>query len=139
VINLSVKLWIEKYASYLCAPLDKCRIFPDAHDFTEIIPEKLWFALKENDTLGIVLTGSVKGYVEQIEFIVGLANDMHITGIAILHSNETPGIGEAINDTLFLNSFKEKIPDAITGATVSSQALIDGVKSKIKEYKEYLK
>ena len=134
-----IKLGIEQYASYLCPPFDKCQIFPGAEEFIEIIPEILWYALKQTDTLGIVFIASVQGYAEKIEFIVGLDEKVKITGIDILYSNETPGIGEAIRDTLFLNTFKDKIPDAITGATVSSKALIDGVKNKVKEYKDYLK
>jgi electron transport complex protein RnfG len=134
-----VKQGIEKFASYLCPPFDKCHVFPGAQDFAEVIPEILWYALKENDTLGIVFVGTVRGYAEQIEYIVGLTEEMRITGIEILHSNETPGIGEAIRDSVFLNSFRDKIPDAITGATISSQALIDGVKDKTEEYKGYLK
>ena len=134
-----IKLGIEQYAGYLCPPFDKCSIFPGAVDFIEIIPEILWYALKGADTLGIVFIGTVQGYAEQIEFIVGLDKENKITGIDILYSNETPGIGEAIKDTVFLISFTKKIPDAITGATVSSKALIDGVKNKIEEYKDYLK
>jgi electron transport complex protein RnfG len=134
-----IKQGIEKFASYLCPPFDKCRIFPGAQDFAKIIPEILWYALKDNDTLGIVFVGTVQGYAGQIKFIVGITDKTEITGIEILSSNETPGIGEAIRDKVFLNSFKDKIPDAITGATISSRALIDGVKSKIEEYKGYLK
>jgi Na+-translocating ferredoxin:NAD+ oxidoreductase RnfG subunit len=62
-----------------------------------------------------------------------------ITGVEILYSNETPGIGEVIRSREFLDSFKEKIPDAITGATVSSKALINGVEEKVECYKDYLK
>jgi electron transport complex protein RnfG len=134
-----IKQGIIKYADYLCPPFDKCRIFPKAEDFIEIIPEILWYALKDNDTLGIVFIGKVQGYAGSIEFICGLAENLEITGIEILYSNETPGIGEAIRDTLFLNAFKKNIPDAITGATVSSQALIKGVEEKIEEYKRYIK
>jgi len=134
-----IKQGIEKYASYLCPPFDKCRVFPEAFDFTEIIPEVLWYAIKENDTLGIVIVGGVQGYAEKIEFIVGVADGMRITGVEILRSNETPGIGEAIRDKVFLNSFKDRIPDAITGATISSKALIEGVQEKIEEFKGYLK
>lgn len=133
-----IRQGIEKYASYLCPPFDKCRVFPDAQNFSEIVPESLWYALKDNDTLGIVIFGTVQGYVAEIEFIVGVNENIQITGIEILYSNETPGIGDVIGEKVFLNSFKDKIPDAITGATISSQALIDGVKAEIEKYKEYL-
>ncbi len=134
-----IKQGIEQFASYLCPPLDKRCVFPDAQDFIEIIPDTLWYALGESDTIGIVFIATTQGYADQIEFIVGVTMKGQITGVEILYSNETPGIGEVIRSKEFLDSFKEKIPDAITGATVSSKALINGVKEKVECYKDYLK
>ena len=37
-----------------------------------------------------------------------------------------------------LDEFKDGIPEAITGATVSSEALIDGVNRGIDRFKEYI-
>ena len=134
-----IKQGIEQYASYLCPPLDKRCVFPDAQDFIEIIPDTLWYALGESDTIGIVFIATTQGYADQIEFIVGVTMKGQITGVEILYSNETPDIGEVIRSKEFLDSFKEKIPDAITGATVSSKVLINGVKEKVESYKDYLK
>lgn len=134
-----IKQGIEQFASYLCPPLDKHCVFPDAQDFIEAITDTLWYALGESDTIGIVFIATTQGYAGQIEFIVGVTIKGQITGVEILYSNETPGIGEVIKGKEFLDSFKEKIPDAITGATVSSKALIDGVKEKVESYKDYLK
>lgn len=134
-----IKQGIEQFASYLCPPLDKRCVFPDAQDFIEIIPDTLWYALGESDTIGIVFIATTQGYADQIEFIVGVTMKGQITGVEILYSNETPGIGEVIRSKEFLDSFKEKIPDAITGATVSSKVLINGVKEKVECYKDYLK
>lgn len=134
-----IKQGIEKFASYLCPPLDKRCVFPDAQDFIEAITDTLWYALGESDTIGIVFIATTQGYADQIEFIVGVTMKGQITGVEILYSNETPGIGEVIRSREFLDSFKEKIPDAITGATVSSKALINGVEEKVECYKDYLK
>lgn len=134
-----IKQGIEEFASYLCPPLDKRCVFPDAQDFIEVIPDTLWYAFGESDTLGIVFIATTQGYADQIKFIIGLTAKGQITGVEILYSNETPGIGEVIRGKEFLNSFKEKIPDAITGATVSSQALINGIKEQVEVYKGFLK
>lgn len=134
-----IKKGIEIYSNYLAAPIDKKCVFPDAQEFLEIIKDTLWYALKNSDTLGFVFVGITQGYADRIKFLVGIDKDNKITKVEILYSNETPGFGERIQDEEFLDAFKEKTPDAITGATVSSQALINAVKDNIKRFKEYLK
>jgi len=134
-----VKNGIETYKNYLGTPIDKKCVFRDAREFIEIIKDTLWFATADSDTLGIVFIGVTQGYADDIKFIVGLDRKGKITGVEILYSNETPGYGDRIKEKDFLDRFKEGIPEAITGATISSQALINAVKENIERFKEYLK
>lgn len=134
-----IKAGIEKYANYIGAEPDKRSIFSGAQEFVEILKEKLWYAMSGTDTLGIVFVGSVQGYCDCITFMVGVNNDREITGVGIVYSNETPGIGEKIRERKFLDKFTEGIPETITGATISSGALIEAIKSDIEIYEEYLK
>lgn len=134
-----VKKGIETYLNYLEKPLDKKCVFSGAQEFVEIIKDTLWYALKDADTIGIVFIGITQGFVDYIKFMVGVGTDAKINGVEILCSSETEGIGEAILEKEFLDKFKEDSVEAITGATVSSQALIDAVKDYITRYKEYLK
>lgn len=134
-----VKKGIETYLNYLETPIDKKCVFSDAQEFVEIIKDTLWYAVKDADTVGIVFIGITQGFVDYIKFMVGVGTDAKINGVEILCSSETEGIGEAILEKEFLDKFKEDSVEAITGATVSSQALIDAVKGYITRYREYLK
>jgi len=134
-----IKNGIETYLNYLETPIDKRCVFSDAREFVEIIKDTLWYALKDADTIGIVFVGFTQGYLDCIEFMVGVGTDAKISGVEILYSSETEGIGEAIREKEFLDKFKEGSAEAITGATVSSQVLIDAIEEYITRYKEYLK
>ena len=73
--------------------------------------------------------------------IVGIGIDKHITGISIGKHNETAGLGANATKPSFKDKFRGKlhpelvkIPSndnqeivAITGATITSQAVTDGV------------
>jgi len=73
---------------------------------------------------------------------VGIDNNMQVKGVRILEHNETPGLGAKIKDKSFLNQFtgktgsqlylkkysKEGTIDAVTGATISSKAVSDGIR-----------
>lgn len=134
-----IKNGIETYLNYLETPIDKRCVFSDAREFVEIIKDTLWYALKDADTIGIVFVGFTQGYLDCIEFMVGVGTDAKISGVEILYSSETEGIGEAIREKEFLDKFKEGSAEAITGATVSSQVIIDAIEEYITRYKEYLK
>jgi len=138
-VTEGIRKGIETYINYLKEKYDKGEVFPDAQQFVEVIKDTLWYAIVESDTIGIVFIGVTQGYVDCIKFIVGVDNNEKITGVDVVYSNETEGIGETICDEEFLNKFKEGMPEAITGATISSQALIDAVEENLQRFKEYLK
>ena len=102
---------------------------------------------------GLPLSG--KGYGGQIQMLVGVDKSGKITGIKVLEHNETPGLGSKINEieyqqteAKFLKQFKDKpIEDvilikgstekniqAITGATISSKAVVDAVQKGVKDF-----
>jgi electron transport complex protein RnfG len=71
-----------------------------------------------------------------------------VTGVRIMKHSETPGLGAKITEADFLNKFLN-LPladlklskeggsvDAITGATISSQAVIDALNEGIEAVKE---
>jgi electron transport complex protein RnfG len=138
-VSQGVRKGIETYAENLGPAFDMLQVFPEAKSFIEIITDSLWYALVGSDTVGVVFSGMVEGYLDCIKFAVGYNREGKITGVAILYSKETEGIGDAIRDEEFLGKFKQGIPDAISGATISSKALINGVKSGIEKYKEYIR
>jgi electron transport complex protein RnfG len=134
-----IRKGIETYSQFLGESYDKRSVFPDAQSFTEVIRDTLWYARDNSDTLGIVFFGMTQGYADCIKFIVGVDREERITGIDIIYSNETQGIGELIQDERFLNAIAQGAAETITGATISSQAVIDGVNAGVKRFREYLK
>lgn len=134
-----VKKGIETYGASPPPSCDPRTVFPDADAFGAIVKDTVWRAMRGPDTVGIVFVAGVMGYLDTIRFMVGCTNDRRITGVAILYSQETEGIGEVIRDREFLDKFKSGMPDAISGATISSRALITGVAEGIERYGEYLK
>ncbi|MDD2703549.1 MAG: RnfABCDGE type electron transport complex subunit G [Candidatus Omnitrophica bacterium] len=114
-------------------------------------------------TVGFVFKTGGKGYSSVIETVAGLTPDGTITGIKILNQNETPGLGaricevkddKTIGDVLrgvkqesarkpwFQQQFSGKKTveldqvEAITGATISSRAVIESVKKRAVEILE---
>jgi electron transport complex protein RnfG len=87
-----------------------------------------------------------KGYSSYIQMLVSLDTDLKIRDVKILSHAETPGLGDQVEDKiLFLDQFRGKtLPDiklikgetkeniqAISGATISSRAVTNGVKDAV--------
>lgn len=139
-------------------------VLSEATDFEQIPPEKL---AKIATEIGIenpeevveafigtnggavvgytVKTAPTSGYAGEIQMLTGISADGVITGISILKSNETPGLGAQAVLPAFKDQYKEKsalaevtvvktTPEtgsnaiqAITGATITSRAVTSGV------------
>ena len=99
---------------------------------------------KINRLNGFVIKSEGRGYSSTIEVMAGLNLNLEITDIKILSQGETPCLGARITENSFLKQFKGKGSDtlvqvdSITGATVSSGAVINSVKNKISEVKDRL-
>jgi electron transport complex protein RnfG len=100
---------------------------------------------KGGNLAGIAFKASGKGYSSTIETMVGMKKDGTITAIKVLSQNETPGLGARIAEPSFIGQFANKNitrlaeVQAITGATISSKAVIDSVKKKAEEIKVMIK
>lgn len=94
---------------------------------------------KQGRLVGLAFKASGKGYSSIIETMVGMLKDGTVTAIKVLNQNETPGLGANVAEPSFGNQFKNKknLDDvqAITGATISSKAVIDSVKKRAEEIK----
>ncbi len=75
------------------------------------------------------------GFGGDISLMVGFHVDGSVRDVGIVSMSETPGLGSKVDSESFLSQFvgrKEKLEvkvnvDAITGATISSRAVTDGV------------
>lgn len=94
--------------------------------------------------LGYVITvTSHEGSQADITFSVGIKNDGTINGYSITSISETPGLGMLVNEDDFKKQFNDKSAEAftvvktepsadteieaVTGATISSRAITNGV------------
>ncbi len=121
-------------------------VFPQAASFTPVKKgeEVIYYKAQDQDgkLIGAVFKAKGKSHSD-IDTLVGMLKDGTITAIKVLSQNETPGIGSRVAEPEFTGRFRNirdisKI-QAITGATVSSQVVIDSVKDKAEETKELLK
>jgi len=118
------------------------KINPDVINFER--NEEYYFIHDKDDKLtGMVINLEAEGYSSTIKFLVGIEPGNKITGISILDQQETPGLGANIEKDEFLDQFigKEikglKLKkddgniDAVTGATISSRAIVDAIQQII--------
>ena len=114
-------------------------IYPDMNGFETLEYEfdtDVEAVYKIGNDYCIVVTP--KGFSDELELMVGVASDGKVSGVRILNSSETPGIGTKIEGE-YIDSFVGRSGslmyganvDAISGATYSSKAVINGVNSAL--------
>lgn len=100
---------------------------------------------KDSRFVGAVFKASQKGYSSVIQTMAAMAKDGKVLTIKVVSQNETPGLGARVNEPDFALRFAGRDVEgliqvqAITGATISSKAVIDSVAQKAKEIKELIK
>lgn len=135
-------------------------IMPDIKYIEEVmVGTELLYKCKDESKQDIALafTAEGPGYQDVIKVLAVVSRDLSvIKGIEVLENVETPGLGAKITTTEFREQFKdtssllklskeisqkgqdETTVQAITGATISSQAVIDIINSKIEELKKII-
>ena len=132
-------------------------IFPTG---SKIQQEKDVYKVLDNkgSLLGYAFTAEGNGYQGTIQLLVGVDSKLQkMTGIEVLESQETPGLGAEIAVSNFKDQFKglplsHKIEyvknqkptkdyeiEAITGATISSRAVVNILNDKIEKIEKELK
>ena len=131
--------------------------------FKELLPDAIKFETAqrwvsgfndENQLVGKIVSSEKRGYSSRIKIFVGLDIQKKITGIEIVAQNETPGLGDRIKSAKFLKQFvgkdKSQIPEVgrvkrlpatskvhtITGATISSKAVIEAVREGVEKIEQ---
>jgi len=111
---------------------------------------RLYKAFAADSThLGWVIPARGQGFADVIEVLIGQSADLsRITGLYVLAQKETPGLGDYIRGEDFLQRFEGKPTDtplvvvkadprqeneilALTGATISSEAVSDIINATI--------
>ncbi|MCM8784017.1 MAG: RnfABCDGE type electron transport complex subunit G [Candidatus Omnitrophica bacterium] len=122
-------------------------VYPEGENFKKL--DNHYLVYKDEKPIGFVIRVSAKGYAGPIEMLVGFNQEGTIQGVNVLEQKETPGLGARISEVKygekepwFLSQFKHKNIkelnlskiNAISGATISSRAIIEGVRKNIEEF-----
>jgi Na+-translocating ferredoxin:NAD+ oxidoreductase subunit G len=137
-------------------------ILPKAEDFKikETSLEGIIMEVNEGTasgkTAGYAIKVAPKGYGGAVQIMVGISTEGKVEGIKILSHSETPGLGANAPAPKFSGQFAGKpiekelqvvktVPsadnqvEAITGATITSKAVTNGVNEAVKFYNAKLK
>jgi len=155
LISVSLLLYINSFTSSVVEAQNRIKIktvlesiFPDLTEFKE--EEDLFIIYQGDDIIGYTFLASGNGYSGVIDMLVGINIDYTIKDVAILSQTETPGLGSRITEKAFTNQFMglgvDDINlskdggsiDAITGATISSRAVTDTIRTSMAEIIEKL-
>ncbi len=98
--------------------------------------EETVYAVYDGDTLvGYCVETLSSGFGGDVSLMVGFYTDGSIKGVSIVSMSETPGLGSKVGESNYLASYVGKNGplvlgenvDAISGATISSRAVLEGV------------
>lgn len=108
----------------------------------------------DGSVIGYVLTVTThEGYGGDIQFTMGINNDGSLNGISLLDISETPGLGMQAEDVLVpqfagrsaypfvytkTGASQENEIDAISGATITTNAVTNGVNAGLYYFKSEL-
>ncbi len=94
-------------------------------------------ASKDGELIGYAIQVLPRGFGGPIRLMVGVDAEGKVIGLQVVEHLETPGLGGEIEKDTFKNQFKEKTSqdalkvgediEAITGATISSRGVAEGV------------
>ena len=131
-------------------------VIPEATSFEEALHTDgsiYHIAFSDTEAIGYVFTTSAGGYGGEIEIMTGINTDGAIINVSVLTINETPGLGMKAKNESFLSQYNGKSGklsvtksgnaseneiDAITSATVSSNAVTNAVNQALEIYDELM-
>jgi electron transport complex protein RnfG len=128
-------------------------VLPGAESFKSVTPagakSEIYEGYTGGQSVGFAVKVAPRGYSGEIAMLVGADPELRIKGMKILSQRETPGLGTNIEKPKFQKQFigkgatdafePKKDIDAITGATISSRAVCEGVKAALKDAVQYRK
>ena len=124
-------------------------MFPGMSEYT--YEDEIYTIYIDAEETGYAFLAVGKGYGGKVNILVGLEDEKTLKGISIISQTETPGLGDRITKIFFTDRFARLSLsdvslrqdggqiDAITGATISSEAIIDAVRTQAMEKVKLLK
>lgn len=128
--------------------LARMELLPDADDFTEvagIAVDNVDSVYTANNGVGTIVTSNGKGYGGTVTVMVAFNPDDTIKQIKVTEQSETKGIGSKAADApAYWENYMglsaagaltlDQDVDRVTGATISSRAILSAVNSAIEAY-----
>lgn len=132
-------------------PLDEAKKAALVEKYKEI--QDVFVAIKGDEIVGYGINHTGNGYGGSMTNAIGLLNDGTIAGFRNIQNAETPGIGTQITEAPYFEQFvgksfkngevkgnkdpqaEDEIP-MISGATISSTAVLKGINSILPAYEE---
>ncbi len=108
----------------------------------------------EDNLIGAAIPVSTAGYGGKVKMLVAVDSFGKVVNFQILEQNETPGLGAKITGPDFIRQFKGKTKEeliltrddpkkgkieGITAATISSRAVVKGIRKAISFFEDNLK
>jgi len=97
--------------------------------------------IRENDAfVGYVAEVAPVGFGGEITLMVGVDKNGAVVGVKVISHGETAGLGSRVSDAAYLEGYKGADGstvgnvDLISGATISSKAVREGVKTALSAY-----
>ncbi|MBQ8509135.1 MAG: RnfABCDGE type electron transport complex subunit G [Clostridia bacterium] len=123
-------------------------IFPSAAE-SELVDkqaegvDELYIVMNDSgELLGYAASVSPLGFGGELDIMVGVSPDGTMAGIQLVSHSETPGLGSRVGDADYLAQYVGKSGilaagkdiDVISGSTISSKAILEGVNSALAAY-----
>jgi electron transport complex protein RnfG len=121
-------------------------------DNVEVI-EEVYQGISAGETVGYTFKSVPRGYGGEITVLTGISIDGTVTGMRVVSHTETPGLGAKATEEGFMAQFEDQSAaspleviksgtpgqnevSAITGATITTQAVAQGVNYSIEMFNE---
>lgn len=126
-------------------------VLPDGDGFTKYdgkLTEGVEDCYIADNKAGMAVTAGYKGFGGTVKVMIGIDADGKVTGVKVTEHSETPGLGSKAADADYLKQYQgvteapessikdDKNVDAITGATITSNAVYNSVKEALAQFKE---
>jgi len=119
-------------------------IIPDAEEFVPLelgdLPSSVTEAYSTTNNVGYIFSVTASGYGGDIRIMCGISEDGNLIACKTLEHTETKGIGTRIveegefSDNLVGKDSRLEGVSAVTGATISSNAYLAGIRDAFKAY-----
>ncbi|WP_071442383.1 FMN-binding protein [Traorella massiliensis] len=140
VNNLTAPIIEENALAEVRSTLEE--FFPNGN-FTEVeIKGEVEYItnIYEAEGEGVIYKVSVQGFSDTITYLVAIDNDGNFSGYKVTQINDTQGYGSRVADPEFYESFIgqsiDDQVDTLSGATVSSTAVVNGLAEVVNYHNE---